>query len=155
MGTLKRSLGGEFHTITDTAQTHDVRPNSRRRILVVDDNVDSADALSQLLELQGNEVHRANDGEAGIAAAARVRPDMVMMDIGVPKLNGHEAARRIREQSWGVHIVLVALTKWGHDDAREASEKAGFDHHIVKPVDMAVLTQLLADSIPRLAHGVP
>ena len=128
------------------AQTDDVTPPARRRILVVDDNVDSADSIGQLLTMLGNEVHTANDGEAAVAMAAQVRPDMVLMDIGMPKLNGYEAARRMRDEAWGVNIVLVALTGWGHDDARETSAQAGFDHHIVKPVDMSVLSRLLAES---------
>ena len=132
-------------------RTNEFTPSARRRILVVDDNVDSADSLSQLLEMLGNEVHTANDGEAGIALAAKLRPDLVMMDIGMPTLNGYEAARRMREQPWGLSIVLVALTGWGHDDDREASKMAGFDHHVVKPVGMSVLTKLLADTRTTMA----
>ena len=114
------------------------------RILVVDDNVDSADLFAQLLEMLGIEVRTANDGEAGIELAAQYRPDVVVMDIGMPKLNGYEAARRIREQPWGVGMVLVALTGWGQEEDRKRSADAGFNHHLVKPVETDALMKLLA-----------
>ena len=123
-------------------------PTARRRILVVDDNVDSANTMAQLLEVLGNDVRTAHDGEAAIAVAAQLRPDLVIMDLGMPRLNGYEAARRIREQPWGARIVMVALTGWGHADAVEASVHAGFDHHLVKPVDIGALAQLLAGEPP-------
>ena len=124
--------------------TSEVVPFALRRILVVDDNVDSADSLGQLLEILGNEVRTANDGEAGIAVAAQFRPDMVLMDIGMPKLNGYEAARRMRQHPWGRGMVLVALTGWGQEDDRKKSAAAGFDHHLVKPVDIDALTKLMS-----------
>ena len=123
---------------------HEALPSALQRILVVDDNVDAADSLSQLLEMFGNEVRTANDGEAGIAVAALFRPNVVLMDIGMPKLNGYEAARRIRQQPWGQKMVLVALTGWGQEDDRKMSAAAGFDHHLVKPVDIDALTNLMA-----------
>jgi PAS domain S-box-containing protein len=119
-------------------------PAGRRRVLVVDDNRDAADSLAQLLELLGNEVRTANDGEAGVRVADSFRPDVVLMDIGMPKLNGYEACRRIREQRLGKDIVLVALTGWGQDGDRARSEDAGFNFHLVKPVEFAALTKLLA-----------
>ena len=125
-------------------QTIDIVPGTLRRILVVDDNVDAADSLGQLLEMFGNEVRTANDGEAGIAVAAQFRPDLVFMDIGMPTLNGYEAARRIRQQPWGREMVLVALTGWGQEDDRKKSANAGFDHHLVKPVDMDALKKLVS-----------
>ena len=115
-----------------------------RRILVVDDNVDAADSLGMVLELLGNEVRTAHDGEAGVEAAGGFRPDVVLMDIGMPRLNGYEAARRMREQSWGEGLFLVALTGWGQDEDRRRSASAGFDHHLVKPVAPATLAKLLA-----------
>ena len=114
------------------------------RILVVDDNVDSADSFGQLLEMLGNEVRTANDGEAGLEVAAQFRPDVVLMDIGMPKLNGYEAARRIREHPWGGGTVLVALTGWGQEEDRKRSTDAGFNHHLVKPVETDALMKLLA-----------
>jgi CheY-like chemotaxis protein len=112
---------------------------------VVDDNADAADSLGQLLEMLGNEVRTAYDGEAGIAAAEAFRPDVVLMDIGMPKLNGHEACRRIREQPWGKGMLLVALTGWGQDDDRRKTAAAGFDHHLVKPVDPQALNRFMGE----------
>jgi len=120
----------------------------RRRILVVDDNTDSADLLGVLLERLGNEVRTAYDGEAGVLEAEDFRPDVVFCDIGMPKMNGYEVARRLREQRWSREIVLVALTGWGQVDDRKKSSDAGFDLHLVKPVDPAVLKQLLAGLAP-------
>jgi PAS domain S-box-containing protein len=128
-----------------------VQPD-RRRVLVVDDNVDAADSLGQLLELLGNEIRTAHNGEAGIAAAAAFRPDVILMDIGMPKLNGYEAARRVREQPWGRTVVLVALTGWGQEADRRKSADAGFDFHLVKPVDPAALKKLLAGLEPVGRH---
>lgn len=122
----------------------EVVPPGPRRILVVDDNADAADSLGQLLELLGNEVRTAYDGEAGVAAAGVFRPAVVLCDIGMPKLNGYDAARRIRAEPWGTNMVLVALTGWGQDDDRKRTADAGFDHHLVKPVDAAALMKLLA-----------
>ena len=106
--------------------------------------MDAADSLAQLLELLGNEVRTAYDGGAGVAAAEAFRPDLILMDIGMPKVNGYEACRRVREQPWGATVVLVALTGWGQDDDRRKSAEAGFDHHLVKPIAFAALTKLLA-----------
>ncbi len=126
-----------------TGQNTDVVPSARHRILVVDDNVDAAESLACLLEMLGQEVCIANDGEAGIEVAMQFKPDMVMMDIGMPKLNGYEAARRIRQQPWGQGMVLVALTGWGQADDRRKSANAGFDHHVVKPLELDDLLNLL------------
>jgi len=122
-----------------------VEPFVRRRILVVDDNLDSADSLGHLLELLGNEVRTANDGAAGIVAPEAFRPDVVLMDIGMPKMNGYEACRHIRGKAWGRELVLVALTGWGQQEDRQKSHDAGFDTHMVKPVDLAALEKLLAN----------
>ncbi|HYM80124.1 MAG TPA: chemotaxis protein CheB [Candidatus Limnocylindria bacterium] len=115
-----------------------------RRILVVDDNRDSATSLAMLLKLAGNQTHIAYDGLEAVEAAATFRPEVVLLDIGLPKLNGYEAARQIRAQPWGKKMVLVALTGWGQDEDRHKSREAGFDAHMVKPVDLAALTKLLA-----------
>jgi CheY-like chemotaxis protein len=120
----------------------------RRRILVVDDNADSADSLGQLLTLLGHEVRTAYDGETGVAVATAFRPDVVLMDIGMPRLNGYDAARRIREEPWGGRVVLVALTGWGQDEDRRRSQEAGFDRHLVKPVEPEAVEALLADLRP-------
>jgi signal transduction histidine kinase len=117
-----------------------------RRILIVDDNRDSADSLAMLLKLTGHEVHSAFDGLEAVAAATTLRPDVILIDLGLPKLNGYEVARRIREQPGIHHAVLVALTGLGQEDDRRRSDEAGFDAHMVKPVDLAALAKLLAES---------
>jgi PAS domain S-box-containing protein len=116
-----------------------------RRILVVDDNRDSADSLAMLLTLTGNETHTAYDGLEAVETAGSVKPDVIFMDIGLPKLNGYEAARKVREQPWGKKLVLVALTGWGQEGDRQKAREAGFDSHLVKPVDYAALKMLLAE----------
>lgn len=125
-------------------------PKSGRQILVVDDNVDAATTLAIMLKIMGNEVHTAHDGQSGLEAAAEFRPDVILLDIGMPKLNGYDTARRIREQPWGQSVTLVALTGWGQEEDRRKSEEAGFDHHMVKPIETAelhrILTNLRADT---------
>lgn len=116
-----------------------------RRILVVDDNRDAAMSLAMLLKITGNETHTAHDGFEAVEAAATFRPEIVLLDIGLPKLNGYEACRCIREQPWGKNIAMVALTGWGQAEDREKSKNAGFDGHMVKPVDFVALTKLLAE----------
>ena len=119
-----------------------------RRILVVDDNLDSATMLAMLLTLTGHETHTAHDGLAAVEAAATFKPDVVLLDIGLPKLNGYEAARKIRQQPLGKGMVLVALTGWGQEEDRRKSREAGFDGHMVKPVELDALMQLLAELRP-------
>lgn len=119
---------------------------AKRRLLIVDDLRDSADTLATLLTMMGHEVHTAYDGEQAIAAAEQFRPDAVLLDIGMPKLNGYEACRRIRKQPWGRTMFLIAVTGWGQDDDRRRTAEAGFDHHMVKPLDPALLNRLLASS---------
>jgi PAS domain S-box-containing protein len=114
------------------------------RILVVDDNQDSADSLGLLMKLLGNDVRIVNDGLAAVAMANEFEPQVVLLDIGLPTLNGYEAAKKIRKQPWGSQAVLVAVTGWGETIDRQRSKKAGFDHHLVKPVEPDVLTALLA-----------
>ena len=121
-----------------------------RRILVVDDNVDAAESLAMLLQLCGHETNVAHDGQAALEAAERLRPDVILLDIGLPKMNGFEACRRIRQLPWGNEVVLIALTGWGQDVDRRRSQESGFDHHIVKPVEHAALVKLLT---PRPSEG--
>jgi signal transduction histidine kinase len=116
-----------------------------RRILVVDDNKDSADSLALLLRFSGSEVEAAHDGLEAIAKAEAFRPDVVLMDIGMPKLNGYDAARRIRQQPWGRTMVLIAQTGWGQGEDRRLAEEAGFNAHIVKPVEPATLIRMLSE----------
>jgi len=105
------------------------------RILVADDNVDAADSLGMLLRLMGTEVRTVNDGLGAVAEAEAFRPHMVFLDIGMPGLNGHDAARRIREQEWGRGMVLAALTGWGDEDDKRRATEAGFNRHFTKPVN--------------------
>jgi len=114
-----------------------------RRILVVDDNVDAAESLAMLLEVCGHHTHMAHDGPAAIETAETVRPDVILLDIGLPKMNGFEACRQIRQRPWAKDVVIIALTGWGQDVDRRRSQESGFDHHIVKPVEHAALVKLL------------
>jgi PAS domain S-box-containing protein len=118
------------------------------RILVVDDNRLSADSMAKLLELTGHEAHTAYDGLEAVEAAAAFRPGVILLDIGLPKLNGYEAALKIREQPWGKNIVMVALTGWGQDEDRQKSNAAGLNGHMVKPVELTALMKLLAELQP-------
>jgi signal transduction histidine kinase len=113
------------------------------RILVVDDNRDSAETLSMLLELMGNEITVAYDGEEALARAKEMKPDVVLLDIGLPKMNGYEVARRIRQEPWGSNPILVAITGWGQTEDKDLSRESGFDHHLVKPVDHDQLLKLI------------
>jgi CheY-like chemotaxis protein len=113
-------------------------------VLIVDDNDDGAESLAMLLELAGHQTWKAHDGLEAITAAGRVRPDVVLLDIGLPRLNGYEACREIRKQPWGKNLVLIALTGWGQDEDRLQSRDAGFDAHMVKPVDHDKLLEFLA-----------
>ncbi len=118
---------------------------SKLRILVVDDNRDAAESLAMLLKIMGNNVRTASDGEKGVQAAGEFRPHVVLLDIGLPRLNGFEACRLIRQQAGSQHTVLIAVTGWGAEEDRRQSREAGFDYHMVKPVDPTSLMKLLAD----------
>ena len=126
---------------------------TKRRLLIVDDLKDSADSLAKLMELMGHEVHTAYSGEEAVLAAAKFQPDLVLLDIGMPKLNGYDACRHIREQPWGKGMFLIALTGWGQEQDRRRADQAGFNAHIVKPVDPGALVKLLA-SVPVQREAV-
>jgi PAS domain S-box-containing protein len=115
-----------------------------RRILVVDDNRDSVEFLTMLLNLTGYETQTAQDGLQAMETATTFRPDVILLDIGLPKLNGYDVARKIREQPWGRDMILVALTGWGQEEDRRRSQEAGFNQHLTKPVDPDILRKLLA-----------
>ncbi len=116
------------------------------RILVADDNIDSAESMALMLRLMGgNEVRAVHDGLQAVEEAAAFRPDLVLLDIGMPRLNGYEAAARIRSEPWGRHMFLVALTGWGQEEDRRRSHEAGFNRHFTKPVDPAEIAILVAD----------
>ena len=115
-----------------------------RRILIADDNNDALESLATLLQLSGHEVFTATNGGTALQSAERHLPEVALLDIGMPMLDGYEVAKRIRAQPWGQRITLVALTGWGQDSDRRRSREAGFDSHLVKPLDLETLTDLLA-----------
>ena len=116
-----------------------------RRILVVDDHRDGAESLARLLQVMGHETAVAYDGLAAVSVAETFRPEVVLLDLGLPGIDGCDAARRIRAEPWGKEMVLIAATGWGQ---RERTREAGFDHHMIKPVDLGELQNLLANPKP-------
>jgi CheY-like chemotaxis protein len=120
--------------------------NITRRILVADDNRDAAESMGMLLRLMGNEVRTVHDGIQAVEEAATFRPDVILLDIGMPRLNGYDTARRIREQGWSEGTVLVALTGWGQEEDKRRASEAGFDRHVTKPVNPADLEQLITET---------
>jgi signal transduction histidine kinase len=129
-----------------------VLPASHYRILVVDDNTDSAVSLGMTLKYLGHTTQTAHDGLETLAIAEDFLPDVILLDIGLPKLNGYEVCRHIRQQTWGRSMVLIALTGWGQDEDKTKSKEAGFNFHMVKPVETADLAKLLDGllSVPSL-----
>jgi PAS domain S-box-containing protein len=123
-------------------------PIPRRRVLVVDDHPDAAESLAMLLRISGQEVHIAHDGTSALEIAQSYQLDMIFLDIGMPVMDGYEVARRLRQMSSGRDVFLVALTGWGQEDDRRRSTVAGFDFHLVKPVEPDILTELLAQGKP-------
>ena len=114
------------------------------RILVVDDNRDSAESLALLLKYMGHDTHVALDGAQAVESASSVRPDVVLLDLGMPRINGYDACRRIRAEAWSRGMILIAQTGWGQDEDRRRTEEAGFDGHLVKPIDPDALLELVA-----------
>jgi CheY-like chemotaxis protein len=137
-------VGPKPHPSEEPAQGEERAPRAPLRFLVADDNRDAADSLALLLRTTGGEVHTAYDGQEAVEAATRLRPDVILLDIGMPRLNGHDACRRIRKEAWGKNVVLVAVTGWGQEEDRRKSNDAGFDGHLVKPVQYDALLSLLA-----------
>jgi PAS domain S-box-containing protein len=127
----------------ETAARRPLAGGSKRRILVVDDNADAAESLARMLQLWGNETRIAEDGFKAITVAEEFRPQVILMDLGMPQLNGYEATRRIREQPWGREPAVIALTGYGQEADRERSMAAGCNGHLVKPVDLQELEKLL------------
>jgi signal transduction histidine kinase len=126
------------------SSTGETGARQRRRILVVDDNEDAAITLGTMLKEMGNQVCVVHDGVEAVATAASFQPDVVFLDIRMPRMNGHDAARRIREEPWGKEMVLIAQTGWGQEEDRLRSTEAGFDYHLVKPVAATTLHEILA-----------
>jgi CheY-like chemotaxis protein len=118
-------------------------PTAARRILIVDDNFDSAESMSILLGMIGNECEMAHTGPQAIELAETFRPNVILLDIGLPVMDGYEVCRIVRSQTAGKDISIIAMTGWGQEDDRRRSIEAGFDAHIVKPVDMAQLLKLI------------
>jgi PAS domain S-box-containing protein len=140
----------EQHVALPPATSHpETSSVARLRILVVDDNCDAANVLAEVLAESGNEVHTANGGATAIELAARLRPDVILLDIGMPKLNGYDTCRRIRAGAGGREIAIFALTGWGKPQDRRESEEAGFDGHFVKPVNDGALLKVIGERIAR------
>ncbi|MEO5697866.1 MAG: PAS domain S-box protein [Burkholderiaceae bacterium] len=127
------------------------------KVLVVDDNVDSAQTLATLIELMGCETRTAHDGVQAVQAADAFRPDLMLLDIGLPHLDGHGVAREVRSRAWGRDVVLIALSGWSQESDRRKSAEAGFDQHLVKPLDLELLDRLLDQHMTiagrSAAHG--
>ncbi|MDA0832339.1 MAG: PAS domain S-box protein [Planctomycetota bacterium] len=136
--------GSKMRTTEPTGKDK-VLPISSCRILIVDDNKDVASSMAMLLKIIGNETQMAYDGIEAVEVAGTFRPDLVLLDIGLPKLNGYDACRRIRDKPWGKDMVIVALTGLGQDDDRQMSKEAGFNHHLVKPGHLNALMGLIAE----------
>jgi CheY-like chemotaxis protein len=136
------SLSDERAEPQTPAQTQPLQPG--RRVLVVDDNIDAAQTLADLLSLSGHDTRIVHDGLGAVAAATDWCPDVVLLDIGLPGLNGFEVARRIRLQAANPAMVLVALTGYGQAADRQRAQDSGFDHHLVKPADFDEIEKILA-----------
>lgn len=118
------------------------------RVLVADDNVDAAEMLAKWLSALRCEVRVVTDGIAAVQECEYFRPDVAFIDLGMPGMSGYDVCRRIRQNSWGANVTLVALTGWGQENDRLQSHSAGFDHHLVKPADLDRLVELLQGTIP-------
>jgi len=143
-------------------QPHEEQPaapasaaSAPRRILLADDNADAVETLGSVLRLLGHEVFSAADGRSALETAARCRPDVALLDIGMPLLDGYEVARQIRAQPWGRRVVLFALTGWGQEADRRRSEEAGFDSHFVKPINLESFAEVLATLPPGAMASSP
>ena len=124
----------------------------RRRILIADDNRDAAESLSMLLELAGHEVRVAHLGRAALSLAQTFRPDTALLDIGMPDLSGYEVAQDLRREPWGPNIQLIAMTGWGQESDRQRALAAGFDLHLIKPIDLDVLESLISNNLRTIAQ---
>jgi CheY-like chemotaxis protein len=133
---------GEAAVVSRTTEAS--APAASRRILVADDNKDAADTLALLLELYGHEVRVAHGGHAALALAQSFRPHIALLDIAMPDLDGHEVARKLRQDASCPDLVLIALTAYGQDEDKERAHEAGFHQHLTKPVDPGKLAVLIA-----------
>jgi PAS domain S-box-containing protein len=144
---VRLPLSAEPHTAKPQS-AQDKAVGAKLRILIVDDNKAAADMLGMVVKILGNDICIAYNGTQGVEAAAEFRPNVILTDLGMPEMDGYEAARHIREQEWGKDIILVALTGWGQDGDRQRTKEAGFDHHLVKPAEPAILQKLFAGIEP-------
>lgn len=126
-------------------------PAGGRRVLIVDDNRDAGESLAELLRMLDHTVELAYDGVEGVAAAESFGPEVILMDIGMPRLDGYGACAQIRAQPWGAGIRIFAQTGWGQDDDKRRADAAGFDGHLVKPVEVDAILALL-DALPQPAR---
>ena len=133
----------ELQTISPTTRAAPTGP--RLRVLAVDDNVDAAETMAMLLRASGHDVRTVHDGLAALETARAFRPDVVFLDIGLPKMDGYEVARRIRQEPTLANVVLVAMTGYGQASDRQSSREAGFDHHLVKPAEFGKVEEILAN----------
>jgi PAS domain S-box-containing protein len=142
---LPRTLIVKDRRVTEDLEDAKRQGLHRCRVLIADDNVDGARSLAVLLEVQGYAIAIAHSGAEALRVGAREHPEVCILDIGMPELNGYETARRIRREAWGKRALLIAITGWGQKDDKERARAAGFDHHFTKPVDLDSLERLLAD----------
>ena len=126
----------------DDGQAADAAPRAAYRVLVADDLKDSADSLARALEARGHTVHVAYDGAEAVAMAIAFRPEIALLDLGMPKISGFDVCRQIRSTDWGGSVLIIAQTGWGQEQDRSRTREAGFDHHLVKPLDLEALSAL-------------
>jgi CheY-like chemotaxis protein len=137
---------------TEASSEPVVEPSASRRILLADDNLDALETLKLLLEMDGHETETASDGEAALSVADQMLPEVMLLDLGMPRLNGFELAAKVRQRPWGNQTMLIALTGWGQAEMRQRSLAAGFNHHLTKPVDYQLLKNIL-NANPRESSG--
>ena len=135
---------GEPTSLRSNASAEPVAPRAAR-ILVIDDNRDVGESLVALLELDGHDARAAHDGETGLELAGELRPDVILLDIGLPGKDGYQIAREIRSLPWGSSVLLIAATGWGEGKDKARAREAGFDFHLTKPVDLDVLARILKE----------
>jgi CheY-like chemotaxis protein len=140
--------------VTEPSQARRPEIKNPRRVLVADDNHDSADSLAAMLALMGHDALAVYDGAAAVDRAPSFQPHVILLDLGMPTVDGYEAARRIRQQAWSNGVVLVAVTGWGQDEDRAKAKSAGFDFHLTKPAHPETLERLLRD-LAASPRGVP
>ena len=131
------------------------QPVRTHRILVVDDNHDAAESLAMVLRSLGHEVHLEHDGPSALVAARALRPQALLLDIGLPRLDGYEVCRRLRSETWGRGLVIIAVSGWGAEEHVARAKAAGFDAHVVKPADPRRVIALLAEHVPAVDGAAP